>query len=40
VLGEQVYKVFGTMGLYDYNGTPKPALLAQWKKGLAPAYVE
>ncbi len=40
VLGELVYKVFGTMGLYDYNGRPKPALLAQWKKALAQIYRE
>ena len=40
VLGELIYKVFGTMGLYDYNGKPKPALLALWKKALAQTYLE
>jgi hypothetical protein len=40
VLGELVYKIFGTMGLYDYNGKPKPALLAQWKKALVQTYRE
>lgn len=40
VLGELVYKIFGTMGLYDYNGKPKSALLGEWKKHLAQNFHE
>jgi hypothetical protein len=34
-LGEIVLKAFGTMGLRNYAGQPKPALAAAWNEARA-----
>lgn len=37
-VGELLYKIFGTMGLYDFDGHPKSKLLAVWKQALNRPY--
>jgi hypothetical protein len=36
--GEIILKAFGTMGLRDYDGAPKPELFAPWSAALAKRY--
>lgn len=36
--GEIVLKAFGTMGLRDYDGAPKPELFAPWSAALSKRY--
>jgi hypothetical protein len=38
VQGELLFKVFGTMGLRRYDGTPKPLLMQRWRETLAQPY--
>lgn len=33
-VGELIYKIFGTMGLYDFEGRPKKRMLSSWQKAL------